>query len=260
MNKRKKTPENTETAILTKSFRRCALCYGLNNDIKTKRGQIAHIDHNPQNISEENLVWLCLSHHDQYDSKSSQSKNITVGELKNYKSKLFKAIESGALESIKSVDKTQKTYLNHDKNIFRRSNRILSEIHLREFIDELQTNDSYFKYCYTSVLRFREYFQQTGNKYINEKIANALEIFCTHLKDLSSFLSFNFFNVSEATVNEHDTRYCLHPHLNVDRGGDGKPENMKKYDDFQIKLDNLCKQTRDAYKDYRKEIKLTLFI
>ena len=73
---RKKIPRETERTILTKSRRRCAFCYFYENDVNEKSGQIAHIDRNHANNDERNLVYLCLDHHDRYDSKPSQSKGF----------------------------------------------------------------------------------------------------------------------------------------------------------------------------------------
>lgn len=79
---RKPIPLETETALLTTSRRRCCLCYVSNGDLSWKRqGQIAHVDRNPDNNKFGNLAWLCLDHHDQYDSRTSQSKGITPQEL-----------------------------------------------------------------------------------------------------------------------------------------------------------------------------------
>jgi hypothetical protein len=78
--------------VLSLSRRRCALCYGLNRDTKIKSGQIAHIDRNNENNSQENLCFLCFEHHDEYDSKTSQRKNFSQEELKKYRSELYDAI------------------------------------------------------------------------------------------------------------------------------------------------------------------------
>ncbi|WP_238918036.1 HNH endonuclease [Clostridium sp. YIM B02555] len=66
---------------LINSRRRCAVCYGLFRDENVKTGQIAHVDGDNTNNSPENLLFLCLTHHDLYDTKTSQSKNITQKEL-----------------------------------------------------------------------------------------------------------------------------------------------------------------------------------
>ena len=91
---RKVVPKGIQTQILLKSKRRCAFCFGLNNDIQIKDGQIAHIDRNNQNNNEENLAYLCLYHHNEYDSIKSQSKNLTKYELLEYKSKLERYMEN----------------------------------------------------------------------------------------------------------------------------------------------------------------------
>lgn len=59
-----------------------------------KQGQIAHIDHNPANRKYQNLVFLCLPHHDQYDSTTSQSKNFTAGEVRKYRTELDNHLRS----------------------------------------------------------------------------------------------------------------------------------------------------------------------
>lgn len=91
---RKVVPKRIQTQILLKSKRRCALCFGLHNDTDIKEGQIAHIDRNNKNNNEENLAYLCLYHHNEYDSIKSQSKNLTEYELIEYKSKLERYMEN----------------------------------------------------------------------------------------------------------------------------------------------------------------------
>jgi hypothetical protein len=74
------------------SGRRCCLCFGLSGDFSQKRGQIAHLDKNPSNANPDNLVFLCLDHHDQYDSRTSQSKGITIHEIRYYRVLLYDAV------------------------------------------------------------------------------------------------------------------------------------------------------------------------
>ena len=78
-----------ERNVLINCKRRCALCFGLNGDAGIKTGQIAHIDKNSNNDSEDNLLFLCLFHHDRYDSITSQSKNFTRSELLYYRDALY---------------------------------------------------------------------------------------------------------------------------------------------------------------------------
>jgi hypothetical protein len=88
-NNRKKIPPGTELRILTLSKRRCALCFGLYGDIGVRPGQIAHVNRDRTNNLEDNLAFLCLPHHDEYDTKRSQSKRFTSDELRAYRAELY---------------------------------------------------------------------------------------------------------------------------------------------------------------------------
>jgi hypothetical protein len=90
---RKPIPQEIITAILLSSGRRCCLCYGLNGNFELQQGQIAHVDHNSANPEFDNLAFLCLNHHDQYDGKTRQSKGFTIEELKAYRSLLYQEVE-----------------------------------------------------------------------------------------------------------------------------------------------------------------------
>ena len=93
MNKsdRKRVPSATTTEVLTSSRRRCCICFCLESDSGVKTdGQIAHIDRNPANRSVDNLVYLCLRHHDLYDTIRSQSRGITASEIKHYRTELYR--------------------------------------------------------------------------------------------------------------------------------------------------------------------------
>lgn len=85
---RQKIPQQTETKILLNCRRRCSLCFGLERDNRIKQGQIAHLDKNPNNNQLENLAFLCLSHHDMFDSRTSQSKGITKAEVIEFRNEL----------------------------------------------------------------------------------------------------------------------------------------------------------------------------
>jgi len=96
---RVKTPQDIETRLLVQSRRRCAICFCLAFDTERKPGQIAHLDQNRSNNDLANLAWLCLSHHDQYDSKTSQSKGFTEAEVKTFRSLLYLWVQ----QSVSSV-------------------------------------------------------------------------------------------------------------------------------------------------------------
>jgi hypothetical protein len=85
---RQKIPQIIETQLLTSCRRRCCICYGLERDFRVKQGQIAHLDGNRDNNKIDNLAFLCLAHHDNYDSKTSQSKGFTINEVKAFRDEI----------------------------------------------------------------------------------------------------------------------------------------------------------------------------
>ena len=90
---RKPVPAETQVQVLVKSGRRCALCFGLGGKLDEVPGQIAHVNRDPENFALENLAFLCMPHHDAYDSKTSQSKGHVPGELIHYRDRLYAAVE-----------------------------------------------------------------------------------------------------------------------------------------------------------------------
>jgi hypothetical protein len=104
---RKEIPPDIQKAVLTKSRRRCALCFYYDKDTSRKNGQIAHLDRRRSNNHEDNLAWLCLNHHSEYDSRTSQHKNFTVEEVKHARKALFRWVREG-LQPIAVVTKSPK--------------------------------------------------------------------------------------------------------------------------------------------------------
>jgi len=94
MGPRATIPSDVVADVLTASRRRCCVCFALRSDDTEKRGQIAHLDQDRSNNSKDNLAFLCLEHHDQYDSKTSQSKGITMLEVKRYRTYLYESLAS----------------------------------------------------------------------------------------------------------------------------------------------------------------------
>jgi hypothetical protein len=95
MSNRPKIPDRIQSQLFDQSRRRCAICYALDGDLSEKSGQIAHLDHQPTNNTVANLCFLCLNHHDRYDSRTSQSKGLSEHEVKGYRDKLYARLASG---------------------------------------------------------------------------------------------------------------------------------------------------------------------
>ena len=90
---RKPISPSGQAAVLLQSRRRCCICFGLNRNTSIRQGQIAHLDGDSSNNTEDNLAFLCFDHHDQYDSSTRQSKNFTPLEVKHFRAELHAAIQ-----------------------------------------------------------------------------------------------------------------------------------------------------------------------
>lgn len=95
MTDRKAIPGPIEQRIFDRSRRRCALCIHFDNDWSQKEGQIAHLDRNAANFAEDNFAFFCLPHHDGYDTTRRQTRNLTIGEAKTARDRLYTFIETG---------------------------------------------------------------------------------------------------------------------------------------------------------------------
>ena len=90
---RKAVPESTQNNVLLKSRRRCCLCFWLTGRDEVVKGQIAHLDQNYESPDEDNLVFLCYDHHDEYDSRTSTSKGLREGEVRKWRDELYREME-----------------------------------------------------------------------------------------------------------------------------------------------------------------------
>lgn len=89
MIQRKQIPKAVETRVLLSSRRRCCLCVYLEHQDGVRKGQIAHLNHDSSDPRFENLVYLCLEHHDEYDGETSQAKGLTPDEVRAYRNLLY---------------------------------------------------------------------------------------------------------------------------------------------------------------------------
>ena len=82
-------PKSVETEILFASRRRCCLCFYVDEIDEEVNGQIAHLNKDARDSRFTNLVWLCVDHHDKYDTRRSQTKGYTPAEISRYRDRLY---------------------------------------------------------------------------------------------------------------------------------------------------------------------------
>jgi len=115
--KRKKTPVDTEKNVLVKSRHRCCLCFHLDGCLREKDGQIAHLDKDPSNGKEENLAFLCLRHHNEYDSVPSQSIGLKQKVVKHARQRLYDYFEDDTEIWVKiKLDRDFASYTAEEQN------------------------------------------------------------------------------------------------------------------------------------------------
>mgnify|MGYP002784177554 CR=1 FL=1 len=127
---RKAISKVTQAGIVIKSKRRCALCVGLDGNTSERLGQIAHLNGDHSDNRFENLVWLCLEHHDKLDSKTSQTKNYTQLEAKNHRDRLYQlySISEYSQDDIELIRKYLKEYAYVFSYIFQEYNELAFRI------------------------------------------------------------------------------------------------------------------------------------
>lgn len=89
MASRRAPSKSVETDVLILSRRRCCVCFFLKNRKGDRPGQIAHLNRDPSDSKFDNLVFLCLEHHDEYDRQPSQAKGLSFGEVREYRNRLY---------------------------------------------------------------------------------------------------------------------------------------------------------------------------
>ncbi len=191
MTDRAYTKKATETEVLFKSRRICALCYGLNQDTVPKKGQIAHIDEDSSNASLDNLVYLCLRHHDEYDSTTSQSKGITEQELRKHRSYLYERNENIEAHSSQNGGRPHQMERGHDRTKYQKFESWLTEetfirIHYNLGINKIEPDDF-------SILDSSNYLQTKPSfRFLDPTLRRLCEHFLVITSEVTQFIAFNF--------------------------------------------------------------------
>lgn len=81
------------------------MCFALDASVARQKGQLAHIDRNPANSDPDNVVFLCLQHHAEYDTLSKQSKGFEPEELRRYVAMLHEYVASFPWPDAGKVDR-----------------------------------------------------------------------------------------------------------------------------------------------------------
>jgi len=145
----------------------------------------------------------------------------------------------------------------HDAEIFETSQNICKETDLKNFFSWIFSDHSYRSNDADKLSALAEYHLAPENYYIDKEINNAAIDFARSINKIIEWISLNFYVYPEIQKGKN-TRFCLHPHWNIDRGGD--PRDFDKYERVVNELSSLVDDFEKKYVKYRGLIKNKLFI
>ena len=94
MPKRRKLNQDAVATLQFRADLRCCLCQYVGDlPPRPKSGQIHHIDGDPSNGAIENLVWLCLEHHEEVGKIGRSSRRIHAKTLIRFRDELERRIQ-----------------------------------------------------------------------------------------------------------------------------------------------------------------------
>src|SRR4051812_33274280 len=86
--RRRAIPTRIVALVMRAVDMRCCLCEWRTELPPRCRGQVHHIDGNPSNNRVSNLVWLCLTHHEEVGSKGQSTRRLPADAVREYRHEL----------------------------------------------------------------------------------------------------------------------------------------------------------------------------
>lgn len=121
---------------------------------------------------------------------------------------------------------------------------------IRNYFDGLTTNDDYRSSADSAFQAEYTLYASTENRLTDERAIAAFDAFRAAAQRLHRFAQENFEWWPENQVGWEDHRYCLAPHLNIDRGNLGDRNSMLEYDELQKQLDDYVAAVRETYEAF----------
>ena len=145
------------------------------------------------------------------------------------------------------------------REILREARLILSDEQIEDYVETLQCDHAYYMDKSSRIDKFARYLASTSNQFLTPSIHEATGRFLVAWREAGSFLSYKFF-VFPNRQTEPPFRLCMTPALNMDREGNGSPEQVDKYDGLTSDLEQLTEKLIAEYRALRTEIKNALVI
>ena len=159
----------------------------------------------------------------------------------------------------RSQNKASTEQIEHDRNIFRSADQVMSEDDMRDLLEQLMTDYSYRIEQARKPRDFIFFFNNVGNQYMSKQIQNQAISLATSVASLIEFLTNSFFVYPESQ-GLGNIRLCLYPELDPSRAGTGSQEDRERFRDERQELENRVHAVYDHYRLYREKIKAALFV
>lgn len=151
----------------------------------------------------------------------------------------------------------------HDVAIFEASNELLSERHLRDYVEEALTF-----HCVTvgdglPLETFARFFGETGNQYLDKRLRDRARLVVRAVNLFGHFVSMQFFiePPRQPDVTFTEQTMCLQPELKaISRNRSSPPESSDPYDVLVQKLEEGADAAVRAYVKYRQAVAQRLFV
>ncbi|GBQ64536.1 hypothetical protein AA103196_0896 [Ameyamaea chiangmaiensis NBRC 103196] len=141
-----------------------------------------------------------------------------------------------------------------DKETIARSPPAVQEV--KRYFDDLLDDHSYRSSFDTHFYRAYNQFSDASNALQDTKTAALFNTFATDARALHHFVAPNFFVFPDNQGPNPDYRYCLAPHMNIDRdmvSYDAK--KVARYDELKRELAERVAQARQSYDAFVRRLK-----
>ena len=151
----------------------------------------------------------------------------------------------------------QKQTREHDINIYRKSDEILSEEKLLN-ITNFDLPDSIYVDNYQTLINWCDFFNKTGNQYLNEDIKKHNKKLHDSLLGVNKFIRLNFYEIRGQNANNKPI--YLRPEWNSDYENNVTKEEDAKWNEYAKELNTLIDRVLSHYSEYREVVKKRLKI
>jgi hypothetical protein len=258
---RRDIPEDVAAEVLFRSDRCCCVCR-----VRGRPTQVHHIDGNPANSVPENLAVLCLECHNDTLLRGGFDRKLDAAQVTLYRDDWYAKVED--VRKTMGLPRTSDADLartaspevfDHDRRVFRDADALLPETRLTDVLAQLYNDDSYQGSQFEALPQYVFYLSRAENEFILDPLVERTRAMLSAFRGLIEFTASHFFDWPRSQTGT-DWRFCLHPDLNVDRGGYADTEGERRYDQRQQELTALVQAAHVAWRDLRRAVKRLLLV